>query len=233
MKHPQLPSIPDPENPNQRTPCILVVDCSGSMKSPVSGGATRIDLLNAGLRTFEKALRESEDALERVRLAIVCIGGAAGDRADVLMDWTEANDFHAFDLSAGGPTPLGEGLELALEMVDREKAVLRRNGISLTRPAIVVISDGAPTDTHDAWRRAIERCRTHERGRHSTIHPIGVEGVDTATLQEISAQNPVIIVDDYDYRQLFVVLSNSLRIVSRGDPDNTVMLRRDDFFQAQ
>ena len=44
------------DNANERTPCVLVLDCSGSMRGEP------IKQLNIGLKALEKELKEDIDA---------------------------------------------------------------------------------------------------------------------------------------------------------------------------
>ena len=111
-------------NPNQRTPCVLVLDTSGSMASPTRSGRTRIDELNIGLEAFHSSLHEDPAALTRVQVGIITVGGPSND-ASVMMDWTDANYFQPFPLVADATTPLGEGMRLALAMVEQSKQNLR------------------------------------------------------------------------------------------------------------
>jgi uncharacterized protein YegL len=220
----QTPSYPriDPANPNQRTPCVLVLDASGSMTERTPSGARRIDELNRGLRTLEEELKNDPTAVTRVQLAIVCVGGAAGG-ADVMMDWTDATYFKAFDLNAQGLTPLGRGMEICLDLIEQQKLEYKQQGIGYTRPWVMVMSDGQPTDDAETWRRAAARCRAAEEGRHCIIYPIGVQDADTAKLQEISA-TPVLRLDQLKFVELFQWLGNSLGAVSRSRPGETVQL---------
>jgi uncharacterized protein YegL len=216
-------------NPNQRTPCVLVVDSSGSMSMPTPSNLTRIEELNRGLKAFEEALKSSDVASTRVQVAIVCVGGAAPE-ADLMMDFTDAHDFEAFDFIAGGFTPLGRGLELALNLVEQQKTAYKSHGVNYTRPWILVISDGEPTDNSgklvrgtQAWRTIASQCREAELARHCTIYPICVGGADSATLQEIST-TPIRLVDQTKFLELFVWLSNSMEAISRSAPGDTVQL---------
>ena len=43
---------------------------------------------------------------------------------------------------------MGKGLKIALDLVEDGKDNLKANGISYTRPWIIVISDGEPTDLY-------------------------------------------------------------------------------------
>lgn len=104
-------------NPNQRTPCVLVLDASGSMDTVGPSGKTRIQALNEGIQALEKSLKEDDTALTRVQLAIVSVGGPAND-ADIMMDWTDAMNFQSFPLSTGGATPLGKGIQVALALIE-------------------------------------------------------------------------------------------------------------------
>lgn len=169
-----MSSIDYSGNPNQRTPCVLVLDASGSMSSVTSSGRTRIEELSAGIAALEKELRSDDTALVRVQLAIVNVGGPSND-ADIMMDWTDATEFHAFPLRADGTTPLAKGVRIALQMIEQGKQNLRAAGISYTRPWMMVISDGEPTDDANDWAAAVSECRAAEVGKRVEIFAIGVE----------------------------------------------------------
>lgn len=209
------------KNPNQRTPCVLVLDASGSMAMQ-AGNLTRIEALNNGLKIFEQELKKDATAKTRVQLAIVCVGGPAGD-ADVMMDWTDAKDFQVFELSAGGATPLGKGLSLALDLIQQGKQALKSHGVGHTRPWIMVITDGNPTDDASDWHRAAAACRAAEAASKCIIYPIGVQGVDVATLQQIST-TPVMLLDQVKFVELFKWLSDSLQGASRSRPGDELQL---------
>src|SRR3954451_13628508 len=84
------------DNPEPRVPCVLLLDTSGSMSEVVgnageetgqtvqrdgktyrvvSGGTTRIDLLNEGLITLKDTLAADPLASKRAEIAIVTFGG--------------------------------------------------------------------------------------------------------------------------------------------------------------
>ena len=133
-------SVDYSSNPNQRTPCVLVLDASYSMSQQTSSGKSRIEALNEGIVALEQALKTDETALTRVQLAIVVVGGPTED-ADIMMDWTDVNHFSAFPLTPGGMTPLGKGIQIGLDLVEEGKEALRASGISYTRPWMFVMSD--------------------------------------------------------------------------------------------
>ena len=208
-------------NPNQRTPCVLVLDASASMTEETGNGKTRMDELNRGVEELEKSLRQDDVALSRVQLAIVSVGGAAYD-ADVMMDWTDVVNFSSFPIEPGGATPLGKGLKIALDLVEEGKDELKANGISYTRPWIIVISDGEPTDL-DEWDEAVQDCLAAERDKKVEIFSIGVHNANMSMLGQFTSKPPLKL-NGLKFKELFVWLSSSLSAASRSRPGDNVQL---------
>ena len=102
-----IPYVEFADNANERTPCVLVLDCSGSMRGEP------IKQLNVGLKALEKELKEDIDASSRVQLLIIKAFGK--DETEVSADWIDAMNFTAPEMAAGGLTPLGKAMELALQ----------------------------------------------------------------------------------------------------------------------
>ena len=211
-------------NPNQRTPCVLVLDASYSMGTKTSSGKTRIQLLNEGLKEFEKALKSDSTALTRVQVCIVLVGGP-NSTAELLMDWTDANYFTAFNLNEGGNTPLAEGLEIGLDLVETAKSNLRQNGISYTRPWMFVMSDGEPTSHQSAWKTASEKCKQAIIDKKLMIFPIGIDSASGSAqrLNDIS-DKPCLNMEGTKFNEFFVWLSDSLSAVTRSRPGDSVEL---------
>lgn len=210
-------------NPSQRTPCLLVLDASGSMDEIVSAtGRTRIEELNQGLAVLQKELMDDDTASQRVQLAIVCVGGPAGG-ADLLMDWTDACQFQAPRLFPSGETPLGEGMRQALHYVEEQKQLLKRMGVGYTRPWIMVISDGEPTDDPATWQAVSNLCLEAEAQGKCIIFPIGVGNANLAVLQQISS-TPALMMSEAKFKEYFQWLSVSLQDVSRSRPGENVQL---------
>jgi uncharacterized protein YegL len=209
-------------NAAQRTPCMLVLDASGSMSGAISPGNRRIDELNRGLALLKEELCSDETASMRVQLAIVCVGGPSDD-AELMLDWTDALDFEPPTLRANGQTPLGHGMRLALHHVEQHKLTLRQNGISYTRPWIMVISDGEPTDAPAVWQGVVEECRQAESAKRCVIFPIGVEDARLESLQQLSSTRAAKLAGTR-FRQYFQWLSASLSNVSRSRSGDSVAL---------
>ncbi len=210
-------------NASQRTPCMLVLDASGSMSSVIAGtGRTRIDELNEGLQLLQSALVDDETAAMRVQVAIVCVGGPSND-AQLLADWTDAVNFEAPTLRAGGATPLGHGLRLALHHVEQHKLMLKQLGVGYTRPWIMVMSDGEPTDSAAVWQGVVEECKAAQANKSCVIFPIGVEDAKLDVLQQLSTTRAARLKSAH-FREYFQWLSASLSSVSRSQSGDSVVL---------
>lgn len=202
-------------NSNQRTPCVLVLDCSGSMQG------TRINSLNAGLQKFVQELKNDDTAYSRVQIAIVTVG-EVGNSARVHTDWCDAANFTPPTLPANGLTPLGEGVQLALQMIEKQKASLKANGIAYTRPWMFVMSDGDPTDDPSVWQAATYAAKQAMSNKKCEIFPIAVD-TSVGQLAELS-HLPVVSVSSAKFNEFFVWLSGSLAGASRSKPGENIQL---------
>ena len=209
-------------NANQRTPCVLILDASGSMTTTGSRGKTRIQELNEGIKTLEEALKSDDAAISRVQLGIVSVGGPSNS-AEVLMDWTDVENFEAFPLTADGSTPLGTGVRLGLKMIEQIKTDLKTNGINYTRPWMMIITDGEPTDSDSEWNQATADCKKAEADKKVEIFTIAVEGANLAKLNQLSVRPPVML-DGVKFKELFLWLSSSLSAASRSRPGDNMSL---------
>lgn len=192
----------------RRTPCVLVLDVSSSLEPKA------LEKLNEGIRSFAQELRRDPPAAG-VELAIVCVGGVAGD-AGLMMDWTAAGEFSAFPLRTGGVAALGLGLRIALKLAgDRKRSSDAAGGVACAAPWIVVATGGEPVDPAGVWAGAVAEARAAERGAQCVLHPIAIAGANAGLLQAISA-TPVRTLRELQFEALFRWLGESLRAVSRG-----------------
>lgn len=208
-----IPGVEFVDNTNQRTPCILLLDISGSM------AGEPIRQLNEGLKAFEEELKNDPVAALRVQVMVVTVGGP--EDAQVVQPWTDAADFKAPKLYASGMTPLGQGMGIALDEIASQKAVYDANGISSTRPWVVMISDGCPNDY--GWESFADQSRQEEQDKRVIVFPIGTEGADFEALGRFSAKTPKLL-KGLQFRELFVWLSRSMSTVSASVPGEKVSL---------
>lgn len=227
MLQPQMRPIDYGNNVAQRTLCVLVLDVSGSMalRSSEGNNKRRIDMLNEGIKAFYDDLISDETARNRIRLAIIIVGGP-NDTAEIMMSWTDAIDFMPITFRENGLTPLGQGMLLALGMIEKERCHLRDSGINYTRPWIMAMSDGLPTDPIDVWQSAVQQCQMAEDERKCIIYPIAIDAgaQELAMLRNLSKLTPPVHMKSAKFKKFFNWLSASLVTMSQSSPGQTVQL---------
>ena len=198
------------DNPEPRCPCVLLLDRSGSM------AGDPIDELNAGLAEFQRELLSDGLAAKRVETTVISFGPVTIDTA-----FHTAHSFIPPVLVAGGNTPMGAAINLAIDALESRKAEYRANGISYYRPWIFLITDGSPTDD---WKGAAARIREGEAAKKFAFFAVGVNQADMGTLRQISSRDPLSL-SGLKFRELFQWLSGSLSSVSQSTPGTDVALK--------
>ncbi len=200
------------ENPEQRLPCILLLDTSGSMNGPA------ISQLNTGLVAFAESLKKNELASMRVEVALITFGGSATYK----QEFVTADQFTPPTLTANGGTPMGAAINLALDKLDERKLDYKKAGLSYFRPWIFLITDGEPTDE---WHSAATRIQALEDRKGVTFFVVGVDQAKMNTLAQIAPKNrPPAKLNGLEFGALFVWLSSSLSSVSRSKTGDQVAL---------
>ncbi|GAA5082557.1 vWA domain-containing protein [Lysobacter panacisoli] len=224
MDNNAIPDVALVDNAEQRTPLVLVLDCSGSM-----AGAP-IQQLNEGLQLLEHELKADPIAAKRVRVLIVTFGGM--DSAEVAGEWSDAMDFVAPQLAASGTTPTGQAIDLALQRIEEEKQAFRTAGVAYTRPWLFLMSDGVPTDH---WEGAADGCRQAEAANKVAVFPLAVgSGADDDTLAAFSHRGKAAVkrLDGLKFSELFLWLSASMKVVSQSRPGGHAQLPATDTWSS-
>lgn len=202
----------DGVNPEPRCPCVLLLDTSYSMDGQP------IQELNAGLVTFREDLGKDELALLRVEVAIITFGSTA----QLVQDFVTARQFTPPTLTVSGSTSMGEGINMALNLLDKRKQGYKANGLPYYRPWIFLVTDGAPTDD---WKESAQRVNSAEIGRKVALFAVGVQGANMSILQQINPQRSPVALQGLAFREMFLWLSASMKTVSHANVGSEVPLQ--------
>lgn len=208
------------DNPTPRCPVALVLDTSGSMYGQP------IEQLNAGIQLFIDEVKRDDLARWSVDLAVYTAGGSA----DCIQSFIGVEQIAGFDpLDAGGGTPLGEATRMALDDLEARKKSYRDAGVPYYQPWLVLISDGAPSDT---WQDAAQCAAELSTQRKLVSLPIGVQGADLDVLSQFSSK-PAVALDGLKFRELFQWLSASMaRVSASTSSDASVQLPSMDSWES-
>ena len=200
------------DNPSPRCPVALVLDTSGSMFGEP------INQLNAGIQIFIDEVKRDDLARWSVDLAVYTVGGSA----DCIQDFIGIEQIAGVaPLGASGRTPLGAATKMALNDLEGRKRAYRNAGVPYYQPWLVLISDGAPTDS---WQESARRASDLSAQRKLVSLPIGVNGADLGTLSCFSTKQAVAL-DGLKFRELFEWLSASMaRVSASTSSDASVQL---------
>lgn len=197
-------------NPTPRVAVCLCLDTSGSMH-----GAP-INELNYGVRMFYDAIKADETALYAADISVVTFGAQVKCAAD----------FAGLELQpdpplleADGLTPMGEAVNLALDLLEKRKGEYKERGVDYYQPWLVLMTDGVPNGSADALARAIDRTRDMVEHKRLTVIPVGIgREADMDVLARFSPKQEPQRLDCVQFPKFFEWLSKSVSMVSQSIP---------------
>lgn len=207
-------------NPTARVPVCLCLDTSGSMDG------RPIDELNEGVRLFYDAIREDETALYSAEVSIVTFGGDAKCIADFASLELQPN---APTLFADGITPMGEAVNMSLDLLERRKKEYKDRGVDYYQPWLVLMTDGAPNGNESELTRAIGRTADLIRQKKLIVFPIGIGAdADMGVLSRFSSPDrKPLKLQGLKFREFFAWLSKSVSKTSQSTPGEKIKLDLD------
>ena len=228
-------------NPTPRVPICLCLDTSGSMGrtvggtrtgekvfsdghewNVVTGGTSCISEMQRGIEQFYKAIREDETAMYSAEIAIVTFD----DKVTCVEDFANIDRQEELPkLTAQGNTDIGEGVNLALDLLEKRKAEYKEKGVDYFQPWLVLMTDGEPNGDKEALIRAINRTRDYVNSNKLTVFPIGIGGsVDLDTLNQFSPKRQALQLQGLQFQDFFSWLSQSVVQTSKSYPGEDITL---------
>ena len=203
-------------NPTARVPVCLCLDTSGSMDGQP------IEELNEGVHLFYEAIKEDETALYSAEISIVTFGG----NAECIKDFSSLEiQPEAPKLSAYGMTPMGEAVNMALDLLEKRKEEYKDKGVDYYQPWLVLMTDGEPNGDAEELSKAINRTANLVNQKKLTVFPIGIgKDADMEVLAKFSPKRSPLKLQGLKFKEFFAWLSKSVAKTSQSTPGETIKL---------
>jgi len=230
------------ENFEQKCLCVLVLDVSGSMReivdksnmkytgekvymdgkqyNLVTGGVSKLDLLNEGLRNFYNEICADETTSQRLELSIITFN----DYVKVVQEPALPENITIPTLEADGDTALADAVNEAIDKVEARKKWYKETGQPYYRPWIILMTDGEPNKGQDIDSLA-QRIQGDTAAKKYAFLPVGVEGADMEVLQKIAGSGmKAAKLKGMRFSEFFKWLSASMGTVTKAEEGQKVDL---------
>ena len=171
-------------------------------------------------------IREDETALYSAEVSIVTFGGNAQCIADFASLELQSNPPILYP---NGMTPMGEAVNLGLDLLEQRKKEYKDRGVDYYQPWLVLMTDGAPNGDAEELSRAIHRTVDLVNQKKLTVFPIGIgDEADMSILAQFSPKRPPLKLQGLKFQEFFAWLSKSVSKTSQSTPGESVKLDIDD-----
>ena len=189
------------------TLCVLL-DLSVSMN--INGA---LEKALGGFRRFWAELLGDE--VLKLQLEFSLVGFS--DRPHVIKPYGPADDWDMEaalgDLPRGTSTHLGEAMLRQFEDHEAYVDSLRAKGLGVRGSILVVLTDGLPNGSEDAYERACRKARQFEKRGERAIFGIAVAGADLKLLSRLTPE-PMELASIESFEHLWTWLLDSVKQVS-------------------
>ena len=131
----------------------------------------KIDELNNNIQELFRTIRNDSNAR---LMSDVCLIGCGGEHPEVINGYSSVDKINFVPLTAGGRTPLGASVELALDLLQKRREYYRSAGIEHYKPIMMIMSDGQPTEVESVVYNAAQRCSDMVNTEGLKVLPIGI-----------------------------------------------------------
>ena len=228
------------DNPTPRVAICLCLDVSGSMDvveegtyqetgrtvvrdgkqyTEVIGGTSRFDELQKGVKLFYEEISQDEVAQFAAEICIVTFANSA----ECMLDFANVYRQEVPELELGEMTSMGEGVNLALDLLEKRKQEFKDAGVDYFQPWLVLMTDGNPNGSTAELMRAMERTNKMISEKKLTLFPIGIgENANLDVLAKFTPKRNSIKLNGLKFKELFEWLSASVEATSKSSPGEKV-----------
>ena len=201
------------QNPTARVPVVLCLDTSGSMTG------RPIRELTDGVNLFHDSVRQDDIARYAAEISVVSFSDG---EARCHSDFANVDRYKAIELEAYGDTPMGKGVWKAMDMLEDRKSKYKAAGVDYFQPWLVLMTDGAPTESID---NAVRRVGEQVSAKRLSVFAIGI-GVhaDMNVLARFSPNRSPLRLKGLEFGKFFEWLSQSVQRVSTSMPGEAIKL---------
>ena len=202
-----------------KLPVCLILDTSGSMSEQAHsshGKVVKIDELNNNIQNLIETIKNDNNAK---LMSEICLIACGGEHPKVICGYTSVDKLNFRPQIASGRTPLGESVDLALQLLTTRRKYYRESNIEHYKPILLIMSDGNPTEADEVYTEAAKRCSNMVKNEGLKVLPIAIgDEVNLNILNLFSPNVPAKTIVDMDvFKKLFEMLSKSM-----SQSDNTV-----------
>ncbi|MDO4683245.1 MAG: VWA domain-containing protein [Lautropia sp.] len=205
-------------------PVFILADTSGSMAED-----GKIHALNDALKDMLSTFSDESRQRAEIQVAVITFGG----QASLHQPLSPAHELAELrELVASGSTPMGAAFSITRQLLEDKEVVPSR----AYRPALVLISDGLPTDD---WKGPLHDLACSERGQKATRFAMAIgEDADEEMLKEFANDREAPLFKAHDARGIHaffraVTMSVSRRLSSQNPEESGsfVIPPPDDLFE--
>jgi uncharacterized protein YegL len=189
--------------------------------------------VNRGLAEWAAALARDPFHRTSVEIALITFGkdGVVTWRGKVPQTYRESSPFLIAAefippvLEAGGLTPMGEALRIAMDIISARKDRLRQEGTQFYCPLLWLVSDGDPNDD---WEPLVQDLADAQARKRLLLFAVGVGTANQRVLQRLAPERNLHL-DDFEMEDLLQMVTASVDRIREGKADDTAgfFVRRD------
>ncbi len=190
----------------------LVCFCLDTSYSMQMNG--KIGALNKCVRDFITA---STNDIYKSNMINLCIVKFGGREAKVVQEFKRIDKIQFEDLKADGGTAMANGVTLALDEIEKEKAKWKERGLKTYKPILIVMSDGkSDEDLSEVVKRENHLVATNKIDAYCV--GIGIENDLSAKkdLAKFCPKRKIETTDEFGINDFFERLSRSMTNLSKS-----------------